>query len=107
VRRTVDHAVACLAVSPDGKTLAVGGALKKGNPLDVYQPGKCTLLEVATGKVVRSVATGRAVLAVAFSPDGKRLLLGERDRNKIVAADKQRRLRPGRLPRGGLLGRGQ
>src|SRR5262249_25517900 len=90
VRRAVDHPIACLAVSPDGKTLAVGGAAKKGDARDIHQPGTCSLLDVSTGKVVRSIATERAVLAVAFSPDGKRLLLGERDRNKLVAPEKKR-----------------
>ena len=71
------------------KTLAVGGAAKKGDPRDIHQPGTCTLLDVSTGKVLRSITTERAVLAVAFSPDGKRLLTGERDRNKLVAAEKK------------------
>jgi WD40 repeat protein len=63
----------CAAFSPDGKWLAVGGP---GRTVRAFGgPGTVTLLDAATGKEVRKLDEGRGepVVAVAFSPDGKRV----------------------------------
>ena len=72
-----------LAVSPDGKLLALGGS--DSNPLVAI--GVVSLLDAATGKSLR-VLTGppRAATCVAFSPDGKRLAAGD-GRGTIVLWD--------------------
>jgi eukaryotic-like serine/threonine-protein kinase len=65
------HSVYSLAFSPDGKTLASGGYPR--------HPQVCVgLWDVATGKLLRGYdgKQGVPVTAVAFSPDGQRLLAG-------------------------------
>jgi RNA polymerase sigma factor (sigma-70 family) len=61
--------IQCLAFSPDGRTVVMGGLAEKG------QGGVVCLWQSAAGKEVRILAghTGW-VLAVAFSPDGKTVL---------------------------------
>ena len=75
VKMKVDHPITCIAVSKDGKMIVVGGPAnpkKKG----FSEPGKVTILDAGTGKVLRSFSTEKGVSAVAISPDGKRLLTG-------------------------------
>lgn len=56
------HEITSVALSPDGKLLATGGA---------SQPFR--LWDIATGKQLRELETnsGRMMVSVAFSPDGK------------------------------------
>jgi WD40 repeat protein len=54
----------CSAYSPDGKTIAVGGA------------GGVQVLEASSGRVLRSLALDEVVIGLAFSPDGRLLLTG-------------------------------
>jgi serine/threonine-protein kinase len=65
-----------IAVSPDGKTLAVGGSGNEG--------GRTILRDLATGKRVATLTDPGAnspvfslVVSVAFSPDGKTLATGD------------------------------
>jgi WD40 repeat protein len=69
--RGADRLVYGLAFSPDGKTLAAGGA---GNP----DTPDCTvrLWDVATGRPGHVLRHGDEVRDLAFSPDGKLLLTG-------------------------------
>jgi len=72
-RKFVGRGFVCADFSPDGKLLAVGQGGETGT-------GKVHLIEVATGKVTRSVSGHKyGVVAVRFSPDGKYVLSGGRD----------------------------
>jgi WD40 repeat protein len=63
--------VACLAVTPDGRTLVIGGT-----------DGRITLLDPATGKTIRQWRAHKARLGgLAVTPDGKRLLSGGADQS--------------------------
>jgi WD40 repeat protein len=78
-RSTISYAgqIACLAFSPDGKTLAAGTFMLPKDPPGV---GGVRLWEVADGKEKRTISGARAITtAVAFSPDGKRLVMGHDD----------------------------
>jgi WD40 repeat protein len=60
--------VGSAALSPDGATLALGGA-----------DGQVRLCDRATGREIRRLnGPGGFVMAIAFSPDGKRLVAGGR-----------------------------
>ncbi|NQU45395.1 WD40 repeat domain-containing protein [bacterium] len=66
----VGHSVAGVAMSPDGKLIATGGA--SGRDPGIF------LWETETGRAIRSIGEGgtlyAAVSEVHFSPDGQRLL---------------------------------
>lgn len=66
------------ALSPDGGLLAVGGY---GTPNDGEHLGDVRLLDVRSGQVLR-VLTGhtKAVLSLAFAPDGKQVASASGDR---------------------------
>ncbi|MEO0755868.1 MAG: serine/threonine-protein kinase [Cyanobacteria bacterium J06648_16] len=61
-------AITALALSPDARLLAVG---TEGNTLSLW--------DGATGRCVSQLEQGWGVVAVAFSPDGQRLLVSSRD----------------------------
>ncbi len=68
----IPHAlgVTSLAVSPDGADLLLSGSCDTS----------IKLWEVATGRLLRTfVGHAQAITAVAFSPDGRRLLSSSRD----------------------------
>jgi WD40 repeat protein len=64
--------VHCLALAPDGKTLALGtahSAMTGGS-----MSGKLTFWELGTGKQVGKINLGSSVAAsLAFAPEGKTL----------------------------------
>lgn len=62
--------ILCLAVSPDGKTIAVGG---EGEDVEVRQVSDGNLLKTLEGHTAN-------VHALAFSPDGKMLVTGSEDK---------------------------
>jgi WD40 repeat protein len=79
-------AVHAVAFSPDGTTLLTGCGNNPASP--VPQGGEARLWDAATGQPARSASDGSvlrlphqgAVVAVAFSPDGKTVLTGSTDR---------------------------
>jgi WD domain, G-beta repeat len=74
-----DQAVRSIAVSPDGKFLAAGG---HDMTLRMWDMETCKLLKAIELRYVGSEAKLRYsdVMSVAFSPDGKHLAAGIRDR---------------------------
>jgi WD40 repeat protein len=88
-----DKEIICLALSPDGRTLA-----------SASQDGTFRLWEVLTGREIRRF-DGHAdkVYCLAFSPDGKRLASGSADTTALVwdvygAIDVRRPLRDQLIP---------
>jgi len=67
-----------IALSPDGKTLAIGGAKKNGDKLS----GTVTLWDVENQQVKRTLVgtPDTCITSVAFSPDGKTLATGSSGR---------------------------
>lgn len=76
--RTLEHSVevSSVAFSPDGRTLASGGAVTKDNKWQ----SEVKLRDVQTGQL-RQRLTGHkgSVRCVAFSPDGKTVASGSAD----------------------------
>jgi RNA polymerase sigma factor (sigma-70 family) len=65
--------IQCLAVSPDGKSVAWGGT---------WNDAAAHLSDALTGKELRRFGSG-AVTSVAFSPDGKRLVTAADNRVQV------------------------
>jgi WD40 repeat protein/uncharacterized caspase-like protein len=71
-----------MALSPDAKLLAIGGFLSEADRLS---GSAIHLYNFITGKVVRVMKGHKnVVVALAFSPDGKRLLSGSADKTAII-----------------------
>jgi eukaryotic-like serine/threonine-protein kinase len=72
-----------VAFNPDGRSFASagGGNLFYLNPRGVVEPGEAVVCEFPSGKVrFRLRGHGHLVLALAYSPDGKRLATASTDR---------------------------
>jgi WD40 repeat protein len=70
--RADDFWMSCLAVSPDGRTLATTGA--------AWHRNRIRLWDLATGKKLADFpANGYQLYCLAFSPDGKVLASGGAD----------------------------
>jgi WD40 repeat protein len=68
------------ALSPDGRTLAVGG-----NGFEEFKWGEIHLIDLSTGRIVRTFqGHANKVMSIAFSPDGKRLVSGSADRTARI-----------------------
>jgi WD40 repeat protein len=73
-KRIVSHWVnsgCCIAISPDGSTIATGGGETTGN---------ITLWDARTGKLKRSFVHDHGIVDVAYSPDGKVRASADTDR---------------------------
>jgi RNA polymerase sigma factor (sigma-70 family) len=68
----------CVAVSPDGKTLAMSGEVRETNPEDKMKwAQKIILCDATTGKELRRLPSGWVrARALTFSPDSKTLAAG-------------------------------
>jgi RNA polymerase sigma factor (sigma-70 family) len=80
------HAIANLAISPDGKTLASGG-----------YDGTLCLWEMASGKKRWHGKIGSSLDEMAFAPDGRTLAWGSQHEKTIHLWDFQRHQEYGRL----------
>ncbi|OGR83921.1 MAG: hypothetical protein A2901_07080 [Elusimicrobia bacterium RIFCSPLOWO2_01_FULL_54_10] len=82
-----DYAVTALAFSPDHKFLAYGGMIFKDNTRYRNNDTEFYVWDLARGKKA-AVLTGHrgAVLSLAFSPDGKWLVSGSKDKTIKVWA---------------------
>jgi RNA polymerase sigma factor (sigma-70 family) len=74
-----DDQLFCLALSRDGKRLAVGGAIWNREK-DFKRCGGVLIWDVSTGKLLRRFATlfPDPVIAIAFSPGGKSVAAGSK-----------------------------
>jgi WD40 repeat protein len=70
-------AVRALAFSPDDKYLVATSA-------EPEEAGLATVWELASGKICFSLKEPKGIPAAAFSPDGKRLVLGSFTENAVV-----------------------
>jgi DNA-binding beta-propeller fold protein YncE len=71
---------AAIAVSPDGRTLAVAGDLAN----------RVAFIDRASGSIVATVPTGRHPAALAYSDDGRRLFVADRAESRLDVVDTTR-----------------
>ncbi len=64
-----NHAVSCMAVSPDGRTLAVG----TGKYRSKFETGELVLCALDNRQPPKSISQGITPVSLAFSPDGNSL----------------------------------
>ena len=80
VAQQINHAgrVNAVAFSPDGKYLATGGYLKRGDDRGVVTLWKVTDAQIQdVGQSLQQIEHANHINAIAFSPDGKYLAVGE------------------------------
>ncbi|HEY1377145.1 MAG TPA: protein kinase [Gemmataceae bacterium] len=72
--------ISVIAISPDGRLLAAGGATKsRGTAGDAAAPGIVHLWDLTTGKPAGTLSgDSTSVIAAAFSPDNRRLVTASR-----------------------------
>jgi WD40 repeat protein len=81
------HYLNCVAISPDGRTIAVGGGTSNiiesiPNPIET---GRVQLWDVSDGAAKLSLTDpGGQIHSVAFYPDGSSLVVGDSNKTKIV-----------------------
>jgi WD40 repeat protein len=74
-----------MALSPDGRWLAVGGFMAPGHGVRDQDVGDIRLYDFATGELKAVLKGHRDVThALAFSPDSKRLISGAGDNTAII-----------------------
>jgi WD40 repeat protein len=74
-----------MALSPDGRWLAAGGFMAPEFGVRAVEVGIIRLYDFATGKLVTLLkGHTNSVAALAFSPDGKRLISGGLDNSAII-----------------------
>lgn len=74
-----------MALSPDGKRLAIAGFMAPGFGIRDNEVGCIRIFDFATGELVALLeGHWNAVHAIAFSPDGKRLVSGSGDNTVII-----------------------
>jgi WD40 repeat protein len=67
---TLNHAVSCMAVSPDGRTLAVG----TGKYRSKFETGELVVCSLSNGQTPpKTISTGITPVSLAYSPDGNYL----------------------------------
>lgn len=83
--KATDYAVSCVAISPDGKTVAIGGSAPSRTPGGLNE-GVIKLYDISTGREKATLwqtgkegsgDTSNFVGSLVFSPDGKFLVGGD------------------------------
>jgi len=87
-RGGVTSVLRCAALSPDGSLLAVATSSSAENPTE-----RVTLWDVAAGRTFGTVAGGDSFQALAFSPDGQWLAIGDMQYGGETALGRVRFLR--------------
>ena len=74
-----------MALSPDGKWLAVGGWFAPGHGIKDDEVGTIRLYDFASGRLVALLkGHENVVFRLAFSPDGRQLISGSGDNTAII-----------------------